>query len=121
MCSFVLDYFDGLFARLFNQTSKFGGILDMLTDRMGTLILYICIFDVMTISKFKCLIRDDFSKLHDDCENKYEFINVLRGYLFLNMFTDLVSHWCQTIVAASKGDHHKLIKNRFKLLDYYYG
>eukprot|EP00850_Spirogloea_muscicola_P026470 SM007676S21882 [mRNA] locus=s7676:68:430:- [translate_table: standard] len=31
--SFVLDYFDGLFARLLNQSSTLGQVLDMVTDR----------------------------------------------------------------------------------------
>lgn len=34
--SFVCDELDGRFARKFNQTSRFGALLDMLTDRMAT-------------------------------------------------------------------------------------
>jgi CDP-diacylglycerol--inositol 3-phosphatidyltransferase len=34
--SALLDAFDGLAARLFNQSSVFGSILDMLTDRVST-------------------------------------------------------------------------------------
>ena len=34
--SFVCDELDGRFARRFNQTSRFGALLDMLTDRMAT-------------------------------------------------------------------------------------
>ena len=62
--SFVLDFFDGFFARLCNQCSEFGGILDMLTDRIGTLILYIVIFELFVESKYKCLKIDTFSALH---------------------------------------------------------
>lgn len=68
--SFVLDYFDGLFARLFKQCSEFGGILDMLTDRIGTLILYIIIFELFVESKYKCLTTDTFQALHS---NKHLF------------------------------------------------
>ena len=35
--SFVGDLFDGLVARKLNQTSTFGGLLDMVTDRCSTL------------------------------------------------------------------------------------
>lgn len=31
--SFVCDYFDGFFARWFDQCSNFGAVLDMVTDR----------------------------------------------------------------------------------------
>lgn len=34
--AFLGDTFDGYVARIFNQTSKFGGILDMITDRVST-------------------------------------------------------------------------------------
>lgn len=37
--SYTLDAFDGLAARLFNQSSLFGSILDMLTDRVSTMCL----------------------------------------------------------------------------------
>lgn len=33
--SFVCDELDGRFARMFNQTSTFGAVLDMVTDRCG--------------------------------------------------------------------------------------
>lgn len=35
--SFVGDLFDGMVARKLNQTSEFGGLLDMVTDRCSTL------------------------------------------------------------------------------------
>ena len=34
--SFALDLFDGMAARRFNQTSRFGAVLDMVTDRCST-------------------------------------------------------------------------------------
>jgi CDP-diacylglycerol--inositol 3-phosphatidyltransferase len=51
VCYFLssfLDAFDGMAARYFNQSSTFGGMLDMLTDRIGTsaLIMSIATFDV---------------------------------------------------------------------------
>lgn len=37
--SYLMDAFDGLAARLFNQSSIFGSMLDMLTDRVSTMCL----------------------------------------------------------------------------------
>lgn len=37
--SALLDAFDGHAARYFNQSTKFGAILDQLTDRCGTMVL----------------------------------------------------------------------------------
>ncbi|ETP48579.1 hypothetical protein F442_05699 [Phytophthora nicotianae P10297] len=34
--SFTCDYFDGFFARLCDQCSTFGAVLDMVTDRCST-------------------------------------------------------------------------------------
>lgn len=39
LISYSLDALDGLTARLFNQSSLFGSILDMLTDRVSTMFL----------------------------------------------------------------------------------
>lgn len=62
--SFCLDYFDGLTARAFKQCSRFGGLLDMLTDRMGTLVLYFINFELMAKAPFKCAIMNSFDSLH---------------------------------------------------------
>jgi len=39
----ILDIFDGYAARYLNQCSKFGAVLDMLTDRVATASLIICL------------------------------------------------------------------------------
>ena len=39
IASFSLDFFDGYFARLLNQCSKLGQVLDMVTDRCSTAVL----------------------------------------------------------------------------------
>jgi CDP-diacylglycerol--inositol 3-phosphatidyltransferase len=36
VASFVGDLFDGMAARKYNQTSTFGGLMDMVTDRCST-------------------------------------------------------------------------------------
>lgn len=41
LLSGLLDAFDGHAARYFNQSTKFGAMLDMLTDRLSTLSLII--------------------------------------------------------------------------------
>ncbi|KAA0185310.1 hypothetical protein HAZT_HAZT010809 [Hyalella azteca] len=43
LLSGFLDAFDGHAARAFNQSTKFGGMLDMLTDRCGTMCLIACL------------------------------------------------------------------------------
>eukprot|EP00792_Barthelona_sp_PAP020_P008762 TRINITY_DN3247_c1_g1_i7.p1 TRINITY_DN3247_c1_g1~~TRINITY_DN3247_c1_g1_i7.p1 ORF type:complete len:224 (-),score=48.45 TRINITY_DN3247_c1_g1_i7:188-859(-) len=42
-CSFSLDALDGYFARKFDQSTRFGAVLDMITDRFGTSCLLICL------------------------------------------------------------------------------
>ena len=93
LLSFVMDAVDGFAARLFHQSSSFGAHLDMLTDRMGTLMLAVI-----------CLQLD----------------SPLNGYLLLWEILDLTSHWLQTLVAAGRGLHHKTMNNRFRLLNLYY-
>jgi CDP-diacylglycerol--inositol 3-phosphatidyltransferase len=92
--SFVLDALDGIAARALNQCSKFGAVLDMLTDRMATLVVA---FIAVNLE-------------HSPLKSLIIFIIIL----------DLASHWLQTLVAAESGAHHKNIANKFKLLDYYY-
>lgn len=44
----------------------------------------------------------------------------LKSILFGTMLIDILSHWTQTIAAAASEEHHKKIKNRYALLDFYY-
>lgn len=39
--SFILDFFDGYAARTFKQSSNFGAVLDMVTDRVSTMLLLV--------------------------------------------------------------------------------
>lgn len=92
--SAILDLFDGMAARKFDQCSKFGGILDMVTDRVSTNMLYI-VLAVM------------FPK-------HYFVFAVLAGL-------DYSSHWAQMYAAAASGTHHKVLeKDRNWLLRFYY-
>ncbi|EDO31331.1 predicted protein, partial [Nematostella vectensis] len=77
-----LDAFDGHAARYFNQSTKFGAFLDMLTDRCVTTAL------IMMLGVF-------YPK-----------------FLFLFQFLvclDITSHWIHVQSAMLKGDSHKKI------------
>jgi CDP-diacylglycerol--inositol 3-phosphatidyltransferase len=96
--SFLLDALDGEAARKYNQTSRFGAVLDMVTDRFSTAAL------VTLLSHF------------------YNSKAYIIGFVLLNIL-DFVSHWVRmysTLVAnvASHKDT-KVIKN--PLLRIYYG
>ena len=89
----LLDMFDGMAARYFNQCSNFGAVLDMVCDRASNGVLLAI------------------------CGHLYpEYSWLFYGDIIL----DLVSHWYQMYAALSSGKHHKQVKNKFKLLDIYY-
>ena len=75
--SFILDFFDGYFARMFNQSSNFGAVLDMVTDRVSTMLLLVVL----------CMYYP----------NRFEWFSFLAAL-------DYSSHWVQ--MYAAKG-HHK--------------
>jgi len=87
-----LDAVDGVTARYFNQCSKFGAVLDMLTDRMSTAVLLIVL-----------------SHLYPKHWGYFSFLIVL----------DIVSHWFQMYSKLSTNKtSHKGSKN--PLLNFYY-
>lgn len=87
-----LDAVDGTAARYFGQCSKFGAVLDMLTDRMSTAVLLIVL-----------------SHLYPHAWGFFAFLVVL----------DIVSHWFQMYSKSIKGaSSHKGSKN--PMLDFYY-
>lgn len=94
LLSFVLDAADGWAARSLGQSSRFGEYLDMLTDRMGTLML---LFIGFGLQNAPC-----------------------RSLLLIYAVLDIVSHWLQQVVAALNGAHHKNTKSPFYLLNLYY-
>jgi CDP-diacylglycerol--inositol 3-phosphatidyltransferase len=82
LVNFVGDLFDGLVARRLGQTSTFGGLLDMVTDRCSTLgLLFILAID-------------------------YEESHLRLIFLSLSLL-DISSHWCQMYSTSSLGKHHK--------------
>jgi CDP-diacylglycerol--inositol 3-phosphatidyltransferase len=87
-----LDAVDGVTARYFNQCSKFGAVLDMLTDRMSTAVLLIVL-----------------SILYPAHWGLFAFLIVL----------DIVSHWFQMYSKlVMNKTSHKGSKN--PLLNFYY-
>jgi len=80
LLSGFLDALDGHAARLLNQTSKFGAMLDQLTDRAATACL------VVTLATFY---------------PSYTFA------LQLSLALDIVSHWLHLHASLLKGTSHK--------------
>lgn len=86
---FIGDLFDGMAARKLNQTSSFGGVLDMVTDRCSTLgLLYVLGLE------------------YADFDAAVGFPVFRLTFLFLQLL-DISSHWCQMHSSLALGLHHK--------------
>ncbi|GMH91793.1 hypothetical protein TL16_g12156, partial [Triparma laevis f. inornata] len=80
--SFIGDLFDGMAARKFNQSSKFGGVLDMVTDRCTTAGMLVVL--------------------------SWIYVNEGMKLMFLGLFfLDISSHWMQMTSSLMIGEHHK--------------
>lgn len=89
----ILDAFDGMAARRFNQCTSFGSVLDMVCDRASNAVLLaICGF-----------LYPEYS-----------------WFFFLDIILDLTSHWYQMYASLSCGEHHKNSTTNWKLLKLYY-
>lgn len=93
--SFVCDELDGRFARMFNQKSTFGAVLDMVTDRVSTAALLV--------------LLTHFYKSH---------YGLFLGLLAL----DISSHWLQmySTFLSSKASHKDMGDSKSTLLRLYY-
>lgn len=89
--SSALDFFDGYLARMFDQCTLLGSCLDMITDRVSTVIISLHIV-----------------------QKRSDFLLFLSVYLVL----DLVSHFVYFVMSALSGRHHKSTSNR--ILRIYY-
>ncbi|CDW58188.1 phosphatidylinositol synthase; cdp diacylglycerol inositol [Trichuris trichiura] len=85
VCSSLLDAVDGYAARYFNQSSQFGAMLDMLTDRCTTL----CLLCALSVFYPKQL-------------------------LFFQIFAalDVSSHWLYMHRQSIKNPHHDLLGSK---------
>ena len=94
--SFILDAFDGMVARHYQQTSKLGATLDMVTDRISTAGL------LAVLSGF----YPEYST-----------------YFIYLIMLDVGSHWLQThsgLMVAPTQQNHKNLGEKFFLLKLYY-
>jgi len=92
--SFCLDAADGYFARLLDQKSEFGALLDMLTDRCGTAMLLSILCRLYPKQAF-----------------------IFQGLMFLDCF----SHWVQMSSGLCSGtSSHKQAGNESALIRLYY-
>ena len=101
--SFVADAADGIAARALNQCSRFGAVLDMVTDRAGTSGL------VLIVSHLLRSYRPDEAELI-----------AFAGALLVGL--DIVSHFARMYKGLALGEKsHKDGKSMFWFLDMYYG
>jgi CDP-diacylglycerol--inositol 3-phosphatidyltransferase len=90
----ILDMFDGIAARALRQTSKFGAMLDMVTDRCSTVGLLVVI------------------------AQRYPQWTL---YCHIFIWLDIFSHWAHMLATISSGsESHKNIKDGPWLLRKYY-
>ncbi|CAI6365173.1 unnamed protein product [Macrosiphum euphorbiae] len=94
--SALLDAFDGHAARAFNQSTKFGAILDQLTDRCGTMSLCIALSNFypkyMFLFQLSCII--DIA-----CHWIYLHSSILQGktsHKFVDMSGNPIMKWYYT-------------------------
>jgi len=94
----LLDIADGHAARYLGQCSKFGAVLDMITDRCSTMML--------------CIVLSHF----------YPERTYIYGFLTICSL-DLVSHYARLYSSLATGSSgHKVVKeNHFALMKIYYG
>eukprot|EP00758_Cryptobia_borreli_P008121 Tbor_TRINITY_DN5359_c0_g1::TRINITY_DN5359_c0_g1_i1::g.4817::m.4817/K00999/CDIPT; CDP-diacylglycerol--inositol 3-phosphatidyltransferase len=97
--SFVLDTVDGMAARAFNQSTQFGAILDMFTDRGSTSAMIVVVSHVMP--------------------------NITHLGIFIAaslVFLDISSHFVRMYASLilKRGNHKDTSSCIFSLLDVYY-
>ncbi|RDA93856.1 hypothetical protein CP533_6350 [Ophiocordyceps camponoti-saundersi (nom. inval.)] len=95
--SCLLDALDGYAARIFNQSTRFGAVLDMVTDRCTTSCLLVFLSSAFPrwAILFQCLIALDFSS-H-----------------YMHMYATLV-------VGGADSSHKNIDKSQSRLLNLYY-
>ena len=100
--SCLLDAVDGMLARRFNQSSRFGTVLDMVTDRCTTtcLLVFLSTAKPAYIMVFQCLICLDLashyvqmyaSQAMGGSGQTHKDVSVRRGWLLHLYYTNKVS------------------------------
>lgn len=90
----ILDMFDGMAARAFNQSTNFGAVLDMVTDRCSSTGLMLVI------------------------SHRYpQYVIWCHAFIWI----DICSHWAHMLMMERTGSKsHKLVKSGPWILRYYY-
>lgn len=91
--SFAGDLLDGMAARKLHQTSSFGGVLDMITDRCGTTGLLF-------------VLSHEYAATDAAAEHQTA-VPVWRLTFLALLLLDISSHWCQMYSSLAVGAHHK--------------
>jgi CDP-diacylglycerol--inositol 3-phosphatidyltransferase len=90
-----MDLFDGMAARAFDQSTKFGAVLDMVCDRVS---------DAVMLAILAALYP------------------AYCWFFYFDIALDIGSHWYQMYATLACGEkHHKEAKSEYKLLQLYYG
>jgi CDP-diacylglycerol--inositol 3-phosphatidyltransferase len=97
--SYLLDAFDGPAARYLGETSRFGAVLDMVTDRVSTALL-------LGVLAHEAAAQGQ---------------HAYASYWLLLMMLDVGAHWVQTYSAGVVGAaSHKELEDEPSLLTWYY-
>ncbi len=128
----ITDYLDGFFARLFNQTSKLGAILDPISDKLlvcGTLIALISISTISDFNVFAASIiilreifvsglREFFKDLNVSKLSKYKtftqmiaIVFLIPNQIFLPIFFDIgiICLWVAALLSFLTGIQYLII------------
>ena len=90
----LMDLFDGMAARHFDQSTKFGSVLDMVCDRVS---------DAVMLAILAALYPQ------------------YCWFFYLDIALDIGSHWYQMYATLACGEkHHKEAKSGYWLLELYY-
>jgi CDP-diacylglycerol--inositol 3-phosphatidyltransferase len=83
LTNFIGDLVDGWAARRWRQTSSFGGVLDMITDRCGT-------------AGFLFVLAGEYQQYYyHDHDNHHHLASLFRLLFLSLMLLDISSHWVQ--------------------------
>lgn len=135
----LLDAFDGWAARVFSQSSQFGAVLDMVTDRFSTMILCAILSSLYPMeegllntttltghsSLLPPLIRGPLDEVLQK-SNSYVMKPLLtsswiRDFIYFFMVLDLVSHWYHMYSSLLTGStSHKNMNTKNVFIRLYY-
>jgi CDP-diacylglycerol--inositol 3-phosphatidyltransferase len=82
LTNFIGDLVDGWAARRWQQTSSFGGVLDMITDRCGT-------------AGFLFVLAGEYQQYYHHDQNNRHLASLFRLLFLSLMLLDISSHWVQ--------------------------